>query len=100
MFAPTNAAFEALAAVPEGDALKGVLLAHVIGNGATMAADITDGLEVGTLHPTARLKFAVDAEGKVTVTLGEVTANVLITDIEATNGVVHVIDQVLVPPAE
>ena len=96
VFAPTNAAFEALAAVPEGDALGVLLSAHIIKNSKIMAADITDGLEVGTLNGNARLNFAI-VDGNVTVTLGDLTAKVLMADIEATNGVVHVIDAVLVP---
>lgn len=100
VFAPTNAAFEAL---PEGaldnllgdiDALTQVLLYHVvaqeIGSGDIAAGDTT----VTTL-----------AEADVTVnnTDGTITvggATVVAPDIQASNGVIHGIDMVLMPPAD
>ena len=91
IFAPTNAAFAALPegmvdellADPAGD-LTRILQYHLV-NGAVMAADVTadeDGL-VDTLA----------AEPLDLATLGLVA-----TDIEASNGVIHVIDAVQVPP--
>jgi LPXTG-motif cell wall-anchored protein len=99
VFAPTNEAFEALPegaleellADPAGD-LTQILLYHVV-PGEVMAADVTDGLEAATVQG-APLTFTVDGD-KVMVN----DANVIATDIAATNGVIHVIDSVLLPPA-
>ena len=96
VFAPTNAAFEAL---PEGtldellleenqDQLAGVLTYHVV-EGAGFSADLENG-EVATVN-----------DESVTISVGDGVmvndANVIIADIETSNGVVHVIDAVLLP---
>ncbi len=99
VFAPTNAAFaalpegalDALVADPSGD-LTQILLYHVI-PGKVMAADVTDGLEATTLQGST-VKFSVSADG---VKIND--ANIIMTDIEASNGVIHVIDAVITPPA-
>lgn len=97
VFAPTDAAF---AALPEGtldslledtDALNQVLLYHVV-SGAVMAADVTDGLEAETLQGET-VSFSVSDDG---VMIND--ANIIATDIEASNGVIHVIDAVILPP--
>jgi uncharacterized surface protein with fasciclin (FAS1) repeats len=101
VFAPTDDAF---AALPEGaldglladkDALTNVLLYHVV-TGKVMAADVVGlvGQDVETLSG-ATVAVSVDGE---TVMVNE--SNVVATDIEGTNGVIHVIDAVLLPPAE
>lgn len=97
VFAPTDEAFEAL---PEGtldelllpenrDQLAQLLTYHVV-DGEVRSTDLTSG-DVDTL-----------AGAPVTVTVGEESvtvneANVVTTDIEASNGVIHVIDTVLLP---
>jgi transforming growth factor-beta-induced protein len=99
VFAPTNEAFAALPegtldtllADPQGD-LTQILLYHVV-PGKVMAADITDGLEVETLQG-GLVKFTV-ADGKVMIN----DAEIVMTDIETSNGVIHVIDSVLIPPS-
>ena len=97
VFAPTDDAFKKLpAGTVEGllkdvPTLKNILLFHVV-SGKVMAADVV------------KLKSANTVLGKpvaVNVTNGKVSvnnANVVITDIEASNGVIHVIDSVLLPP--
>jgi uncharacterized surface protein with fasciclin (FAS1) repeats len=97
VFAPTDAAFEAL---PEGtlDALLNepagkltdILLYHVVGSKA-MSTDLSDGQMITTL-------FEQDIEVSITddgVMINN--AKVTVADIEAGNGVVHVIDAVLLP---
>jgi len=97
VFAPTDDAFanlpmgvlDALLADPTG-ALADVLLYHVA-NGTSLAADLSDGQLVPTL-------FGQDVT--VTIVDGNVMINdamVLVADLQAENGVVHVIDAVLVP---
>jgi len=101
VFAPTDDAF---AALPEGaldglladkEALTNVLLYHVV-DGKVMAADVVglDGQEVETLSG-ATVAVSLDGEN---VMINDST--VVATDIEGTNGVIHVIDAVLLPPAE
>ena len=75
------------------EALSKILLYHVV-SGKVMAADVTDGLEAPTLNG-APVKFTV-ADGKVMINDATVTA----ADIEASNGVIHVIDTVILPPTE
>jgi len=96
VFAPTNAAFEALPAgllekllLPENkEVLTKILTYHVVA-AKVMAVDVAAG-DVTTLEGST---FAVTTEGGVKVN----TANVTATDVPASNGVIHVIDAVLVP---
>jgi len=100
VFAPTDAAFaklpagtvEALLADP--DALANILLYHVI-DGKVLAADVTDGLEAETLQGST-VSFAIHSDG--TPAINE--ALIIATDVMASNGVIHVIDSVILPPAE
>ena len=96
VFAPTNAAFEALPAgllqkllLPENkETLTKILTYHVVA-AKVMAADVKAG-DVTTLEGST---FAITTEGGVKVNESKVTA----TDVAASNGVIHVIDAVLVP---
>jgi len=97
VFAPTDDAFAALPAgalealLKNPEALKTVLLYHVV-PGKVMAADVA---KVKSVESAAGLPLAVTvADGKVMI--GD--ANVTAVDIEASNGVIHVIDKVLLPP--
>ncbi|MCS6864155.1 MAG: fasciclin domain-containing protein [Gemmataceae bacterium] len=98
IFAPTDEAFKKLGdetikkALADKDLLKKILLAHAV-EGAVMAADVVklDGKEVKTLQGTA---FKVQVQGK-NVTFGG--AKVTKADVKASNGVIHVIDTVLMP---
>ena len=100
VFAPTEEAFaalpagtlEALLADPAGD-LTQILLYHVV-PGKVMAADVSDGLEADTAQG-GKVAFTV-ADGKVMIN----GVNIVATDIEASNGVIHVIDAVILPPTE
>jgi transforming growth factor-beta-induced protein len=100
VFAPTDEAFaalpadtlEQLLADPQGQ-LTQILLYHVV-SGKVMAADVKDGMEAATVQGSP-VKFMV-ADGKVMIN----DANIVATDVEATNGVIHVIDKVILPPAE
>lgn len=98
VFAPTDAAFkkidkETLAKVKgDKELLKKILLAHAV-KGTWVASEVVklDGKEVETLQGT---KFKITVDGK-TVKVGD--AKVVAADLKASNGVVHVIDTVLMP---
>jgi uncharacterized surface protein with fasciclin (FAS1) repeats len=100
LFAPTDAAFaalpagviDALLADPTG-ALTEVLLYHVVG-GPALSTDLSDGLMVMTLQGQ-NVTVTINANG---VFINN--AQVIVADIIADNGIVHVIDAVLVPAAE
>ena len=97
VFAPTNAAFEALLAdlgitaeqLLSQSMLADVLLYHVV-EGEVLSSALTEGMEATTLNGE-KITFTLDGGAKVN---GSVISAV---DIEATNGVIHVIDKVLVP---
>ncbi len=102
LFAPTDAAFDALEASSPGiianlladptGALTSVLLYHVVA-GAALAADLSDGQILSTLQAGGQTLTVSIAGGNVFIN----DAQVIVADIEASNGVVHVIDAVLVP---
>ena len=100
VFAPTDAAFEALPAGvldalladPTGE-LANVLLYHVVG-GLALSTDLSDGQTIATLQ---------GQDVTITINGGNVFVNgaqVIVADLIADNGVVHVIDAVLVPAAD
>jgi uncharacterized surface protein with fasciclin (FAS1) repeats len=99
VFAPTDDAF---AKLPEGTleslladipTLKNILLYHVV-SGKVMAADV---VKLNSADTVLGKPVNIKVEGdKVYVN----DAQVIITDIEASNGVIHVIDTVLLPPAD
>lgn len=96
VFAPTNEAFAALSEVPTGSALEQVLLYHVV-DGSALSTDLTDGQEITTLQGGI-VTVSIDGE-TVTLTDGqENTVTVTLADVPANNGVIHVIDGVLLPP--
>ncbi|MFC3614033.1 fasciclin domain-containing protein [Lutimaribacter marinistellae] len=97
VFAPTDAAFEAL---PEGtvesllmpenkEQLTSILTYHVV-PGKVMSGDLSDGMMATTVQG-----------GDITVDLGDGVmvndATVTTADIETSNGVIHVIDKVIMP---
>ena len=97
VFAPTDDAF---AALPEGtveglledtEALTAILTYHVV-PGAVMSGDLSDGMEAETVNGATAM-VSIDGD---TVMVGDAT--VTQADIEASNGVIHVIDSVLMPP--
>ncbi|MEZ5461252.1 fasciclin domain-containing protein [Dokdonella sp.] len=96
VFAPTDAAFEKLPAgtldglLKDKAALTGVLTYHVV-SGKVMAADVVKLTSADTVNGKSVTIKVVD--GKVMIN----GATVVTADIEASNGVIHVIDSVLIP---
>ena len=99
VFAPTDDAF---AALPEGtveslllpenkDTLTAILTYHVVA-GKVMSTDLSDGMMAATVEGS---EITVDLSGGVMID----GANVVTADIEASNGVIHVIDAVILPPS-
>jgi uncharacterized surface protein with fasciclin (FAS1) repeats len=103
VFAPTDSAFAALGStldvlLEEGnrDQLRSVLQYHVV-SGKAMASDVVGMNEATTLQGSPVGIQVTDG----TVTLqGKNQATVVQTDIESSNGVIHVIDTVLMPPED
>jgi uncharacterized surface protein with fasciclin (FAS1) repeats len=104
VFAPTD---EAFAALPEGtldDLLKpenkaqlqSILKYHVV-QGKVMAKDVTKLSEAETLEGSM---IGIQTTDGTVMLSGDNEATVTKTDIAASNGVIHVIDTVLMPPAE
>ena len=101
MFAPTDEAFAKLGKATLDDLLKpenkaklvGILTYHVV-PGTVKAAEVIKHSSVATVQGKPIM---------IKVTGGKVqlngASNVVTTDIEASNGVIHVIDTVLLPPA-
>ena len=97
VFAPTDAAFEQLftdlgvSGIEEIDAatLAPILLYHVV-EGNVLSTDLIEG-DVETLNGKS---FALSLAGPVTI---DGSSEVIATDVQGTNGVVHVIDEVLLP---
>ena len=98
VFAPTNEAFNNL---PEGtleslllpenkDKLVAILTYHVV-PGKVKSTDLSDGMKASTVQGS-EIKVAISGNG---VKINE--ANVTAADIDAQNGIVHVIDRVILP---
>jgi transforming growth factor-beta-induced protein len=101
VFAPTDEAFAAagidLASFDTEEeiaVLADILLYHVVA-GETLSSDLAEGTTTVTTANGDTLDITVDASG---VTVGGAT--VTLADVPASNGVIHVIDAVLMPPAD
>lgn len=100
VFAPTNAAFEALLKELDITAeellaredLKDILLYHVVA-GKVMSTDLEDGMMPKTVQGST---LKVDLSNGVMIN----DSSVAKADIEASNGVIHVIDKVLLPSSD
>ena len=99
VFAPTNDAFAKLLKDLDVTAeqllaredLKDILLYHVVA-GKVISTDLTDGMMPKTVQGST---IEIDLTGGVMINTAKVTA----ADITASNGIIHVIDEVLIPTA-
>lgn len=98
VFAPLNSAFDEIAAVTATlttDQLAKVLTYHVA-SGNVLSSALTNGMSVTTVNGEA---FTVNISGS-TVTLTDASggvSTVVLTDVQATNGVIHVLNKVIIP---
>ena len=96
VFAPTDAAFAAIpeddlqALLDDPDQLSAILTYHVVSGRVTSAA--VAGLDHATTLEGSEITIGTEGEG---VTVDD--ANVIAVDIEASNGIIHVIDAVITP---
>lgn len=102
VFAPTNAAFAALEAEIPGvvaslssDELTAVLTYHVVAGANALSTSLTQG-QVLTTFETGTLTVGLTGGAKLTDERGRIT-NIVAVDVQAANGVVHVLDNVLLP---
>jgi len=101
VFAPTDQAFtdaginlDDFDTEEENNTLSNILLYHVISGAAVDAANVTDGMTAEAANGDT-LSFTVTNDS---VMVGD--AIVTSADVEASNGIIHVVDKVLMPPAD
>lgn len=106
VFAPTNGAFAALLdelkvtkeqLLTNKPLLTAVLTYHVLGGQRVLAGDLKDGLAAATVNGQP-IVFDLDGGAKITDALNR-SAGIAATNIQASNGVIHVIDKVILPTA-
>jgi len=103
VFAPTNDAFVALLAelgagslaeVPAA-LLEAVLLYHVVGDANVQSSMLSNNQQIGTLNGDS---FTINLDGGPSITDARARqANIVATNVQAANGVVHVLDRVILP---
>jgi transforming growth factor-beta-induced protein len=102
VFAPTNDAFQALLdSNPDWNSLNDIPVAtlqavlnyHVVSGANVQSDQLSDGQEVEALGG----KFTIEIGESVRVMGGSSNATIILTDAQGSNGVVHVIDTVLIP---
>ena len=97
LFAPTDQAFAdagidlATLNTPEGKAILSDILLHHVYMGSLSSTEITEGMQ---------LEMANGDNTTLSLMTGINGANITLADVMASNGIIHVIDQVLIPPAE
>ncbi len=102
VFAPTNDAFAALAAIPEEDVLTQVLLHHVVAGANVRSTDLTpDGNTTATTLEGDMITINLPGTGDNIADITDGAANtgigVVVVDVQAKNGVIHVVNQVMIP---
>jgi uncharacterized surface protein with fasciclin (FAS1) repeats len=102
VFAPTNDAFGDLLVELGVSSLNDIATAtleatlntHVVGSANVLAGDLTDGMTVTTLGDT----FVINTTPSAMFTdQNSRMGNIIVTDVQAANGVIHVVDKVILP---
>ena len=100
VFAPTDTAFADAGIdlndfdTPEEDQILTEILLHHVVSGSVPSADVRDGMMATTANGD-KIKFTVN-NGAVSIGAAQVTS----PDVLASNGIIHVIDKVLMPPVD
>jgi uncharacterized surface protein with fasciclin (FAS1) repeats len=104
VFAPTNAAFTSLNAelaaiplTPTAAQLTQVLQYHVVSPANVLAEQLTEGQEVTPILTPSQIFTIQLAGGAKILDASARTSNIIITDVQCSNGVIHAIDKVLLP---
>jgi hypothetical protein len=99
LFAPTEEAFAGIDNIGDidDDRLTKILSHHVV-SGKFVAGDLTDGQTLNTFAMEPLTVRVVEENDEITIFIND--AEVVLADIEGSNGVIHGIDKVLMPQAE
>ncbi|WP_421803230.1 fasciclin domain-containing protein [Flagellimonas sp.] len=100
VFAPTNVAFDALASIPAEADLIPILQHHVVAGANIRSGDLSDGATATTLEGdmiTINLPGTGDNIADITDGAGNTGIGIDAVDVQAINGVIHVVDTVLIP---
>ncbi|NCO63146.1 MAG: fasciclin domain-containing protein [Flavobacteriales bacterium] len=102
VFAPTDTAFSALASIPEETVLTQVLLHHVIGSANVTSGDLTpNGVTTAASLEGDDLTITLPGTGNNIADLTDGSGNtdigIIFVDVQAGNGVIHVINKVAIP---
>jgi len=102
VFAPLNSAFDRLAAIPEEEALTPILAHHVITGANVRAESINDGDISSATFEGDTLTFNVSGNGALSITdgSGQTAINVVLGNVQASNGVIHALDTVMIPDTD
>jgi len=105
VFAPTNDAFSDIQDILDTltvEQKKEVLLYHVVGGAKTFSSDLSDGQSLTTID-TNSVSVSISScswyQWHCTSSIKINESKVIKADIEGTNGIIHVIDKVLIPPS-
>lgn len=98
VFAPVNTAFDEISSILatlSTEQVATVLTYHVVGAANVRSTDLNDNMEVTTVNTET---FTVNLGNEVTISDQQGnTATVILTDVQATNGVIHVLNKVILP---
>lgn len=98
VFAPVNSAFSAISSVVATltpAQVANVLTYHVVSGANVRSTDLSNGMSVQAVNGQS---FQVNLANGASITdAGGNTSNILLTDVQATNGVIHVLEKVIIP---
>ena len=98
VFAPTNDAFAELDAIPGETTLTQILLHHVVGGANLASSALNEGDNVATtLQGDDITVTVIGAPVLITDGAGNEDIGIIATDVQAENGVIHVLDKVMLP---
>ena len=96
VFAPTDEAFSALPAIPDEEPLTQILLYHVVA-GNIASSDLTDPGNTTAMTLQGEDIIVTMPETTITDASGNTDIEIIAVDVQAVNGVIHVINMVMLP---